>query len=1164
MKKLCLLIITVALALCLPLQAQQQSVGKILNPDGTIKAGTSGSYSAKGYKIATENGTGKPVLQKINSTFNWSTVGTQADNFIEAIAVNGTDVYAGGGFTTIGGISANRIAKWDGSTWSALGSGTTNGNVYSIAVSGTDVYVGGSFTTIGGISANRLAKWNGFTWSPLGSGANEKVFALAVQGSNIYAGGMFTSMGGAAHTGYIAKWDGSSWSAVSNVDGADGYVSTIAVNGTDVYAGGMFTSIGGVSAERIAKWDGSSWSALGTGANDEVRAIAVNGTDVYAVGVFTRIGGVDNTYYIAKWDGVTWSPLGSEANREFYAIAVSGSDVYAGGGFGIANYIAKWNGSSWQPIGSPSVNGVDNEVRCLAIQSATGSMFVGGLFTAVNGISDGAYFAKFTDSDNYFGYFGATTASAPANGTYVTGQNLDITVNFSKPVTVTGSPYLALTVGNNTAIHAVYVSGSATTALVFRYTVASGDFDANGIALNASIFLNGGTLKDVSNNDAALTFTLPSTTDILVNYTPSTFNWSALGAGANGYIYAIAVNGSDIYVGGDFTTIGGVSANHIAKWNGSNWSALGTGADADVFTIAVSGTDVYAGGYFTTIGGILANYIAKWNGSSWSEFGGADGFVYAITVHGSDVYAGGAFSMIDGVDANEIAKWDGASWSALGSGNTDGAVKAITVQGSDVYAGGDFTTIGGIPTKYIAKWNGSTWSALGNGTTNGVVCAIAVNGSDVYAGGEFTSMDGKPNIDRIAKWNGTSWSALGSGADDHVFTIAVSGSNVYAGGFFTTIGGVAANQIAKWNGSVWQPIGAAAVNGVNDAVFCLAKQSASGSMFAGGYFTAVNGISNGAYIAKFTDSDDNFGYVSPTTTGVSLPASGNFITGQNLDFTVNFNSVVTVTGSPYLTLTIGGKTVHAVYVSGSASSALVFRYTITAEDADADGIALSGSITLNGGTIQDIIGSNSTLTFTSPSTTGILVNNSSVVTNGTYVINVPTAKTNWEGGSYKYIEWKRTGGVVYGTVQIEYTTDGGATWNKVNKTPIAGLLRYSWQVPNVNSSNCKVRISNYVTKKVFDETDFPFTIHTANIAAKNYPNPFNPSTKITFGLENKSHVSLKVFNSIGQQVAELENKQLEAGTHEYEFNASRLTSGVYFYNLCVDGKSQVSKMILIK
>jgi hypothetical protein len=68
---------------------------------------------------------------------------------VVALAVSGSDVYAAGGFTTPGGGAGSRIIKWDGSSWSALGSGM-NHSVRALAVSGTDLYVGGDFTTAGG------------------------------------------------------------------------------------------------------------------------------------------------------------------------------------------------------------------------------------------------------------------------------------------------------------------------------------------------------------------------------------------------------------------------------------------------------------------------------------------------------------------------------------------------------------------------------------------------------------------------------------------------------------------------------------------------------------------------------------------------------------------------------------------------------------------------------------------------------------------------------------------------------------------------------------------------------------------------------------------------------------------------------------------------------
>jgi hypothetical protein len=119
------------------------------------------------------------------------------------LAISGGDLYAVGPFTTAGGGTANRIAKWNGSSWAALGSGLNNA-VYALAVSGSDVYAGGIFTTADGSAANYIAKWNGSTWTKLGSGMDKGVYALAMSGDDLYAGGSFTTAGEKV-SGYIAR-----------------------------------------------------------------------------------------------------------------------------------------------------------------------------------------------------------------------------------------------------------------------------------------------------------------------------------------------------------------------------------------------------------------------------------------------------------------------------------------------------------------------------------------------------------------------------------------------------------------------------------------------------------------------------------------------------------------------------------------------------------------------------------------------------------------------------------------------------------------------------------------------------------------------------------------------------------------------------------------------
>jgi hypothetical protein len=124
------------------------------------------------------------------------------NNSVEALAVAGTNLYAGGLFTKAGGNPATYIAQWNGSRWSAVGSGLY-GAVYALAVSGTNLYAGGWFTTAGGNAASYIAQWNGSRWSPLGSGVNSPVLALTVSGGTLYAGGDFTTSGTNV-SGYVA------------------------------------------------------------------------------------------------------------------------------------------------------------------------------------------------------------------------------------------------------------------------------------------------------------------------------------------------------------------------------------------------------------------------------------------------------------------------------------------------------------------------------------------------------------------------------------------------------------------------------------------------------------------------------------------------------------------------------------------------------------------------------------------------------------------------------------------------------------------------------------------------------------------------------------------------------------------------------------------------
>lgn len=400
------------------------------------------------------------------SDANWSNMNDGMDDTVLALAASGGDVYAGGRFETADVSDVYCIARWNGSSWSALGAGMDINRtfgarpvVHAIAVSDSEVYAAGEFSKAGDTPARNVAKWNGSEWSPLGSGlyhtaiAANWVRALAVSGSDLYAGGNFTMAGGSPAMG-IARWDGTNWSALGSGMNQYGSVFALAVSGSNVYAGGNFTSAGGSPANRIAKWNGNSWSPLGSGMDDTVTSLVVSDNDLYAGGSFTVAGG-SPAHRIAKWNGTSWSPLGLGMDGAVAALAVSGGSVYAAGdftratnsnGMAVTVYkLAKWDGSSWSALGS----GMDDAVSALVV-SVT-NLYAGGNFSMAGGKSSW-YTARAVlgDAPGYNRLTSTLLSGGEMQFSYVgyptTNYALDRTFNLSPPITWVGQQTNSMTI----------------------------------------------------------------------------------------------------------------------------------------------------------------------------------------------------------------------------------------------------------------------------------------------------------------------------------------------------------------------------------------------------------------------------------------------------------------------------------------------------------------------------------------------------------------------------------------------------------------------------------------------------------------------------------------------------------------------------------------------
>ncbi len=252
----------------------------------------------------------------------WSALGTGTSGPILELAFDtqGT-LFVGGIFTNAGGLAVNNIAKWQNSNWSALTDATTgvagiNNEVRSLAFdTNNNLYVGGNFDAAGSISTPRIARWNGTNWSALGTGTSGFVQAIAVADNYVYAGGNF-NLAGTKTANRIARWNltNSSWETLGF--GLSGSVNALAADGAFVYVGGDFETASDIeninkTVNNIARWStAKGWEALGpntkVGANSSIATMFLNTTrpkELSVGGNFSSAGGSTHNNF-AIWGEV--------------------------------------------------------------------------------------------------------------------------------------------------------------------------------------------------------------------------------------------------------------------------------------------------------------------------------------------------------------------------------------------------------------------------------------------------------------------------------------------------------------------------------------------------------------------------------------------------------------------------------------------------------------------------------------------------------------------------------------------------------------------------------------------------------------------------------------------------------------------------------------------
>ena len=198
---------------------------------------------------------------------------------------------------------------------------------------------------------------------------------------------------------------------------------------------------------------------------------------------------------------------------------------------------------------------------------------------------------------------------------------------------------------------------------------------------------------------------------------------------------------------------------------------------------------------------------------------------------------------------------------------------------------------------------------------------------------------------------------------------------------------------------------------------------------------------------------------------------------------------------------------------------------------------------------------------------------------GPFRVVSPNSNITWLGNSEQLIQWNVANTDVAPVnateVNIFLSLDGGYSWPIVliENTPNDGLEQVF--IPNMPTTEARivVKASNNIFFDICDEDliieDNPSSVDnnlvTSNfILLQNYPNPFNPTTKIIYSILQRSFVTLKVFDVLGNEVTTLVNEEKPAGEYEVEFDGSKLTSGVYLYQLEAGDFTHTTKMVLIK
>ena len=698
------------------------------------------------------------------------------------------------------------------------------------------------------LSAAEAATVNEALWTTDG-----EVNAVVTDGTTVYVGGNFSRVGPFAGSGIT--FDATSGALPANWPQVIGTVFASVPDGAGGwYIGGNFMYVGGVARDKLAHIlaDGSVSAfdpSLGPSTAARVSALALSGTTLYAGGTFSevnnnatpklreRLAAFDIT--VATNNATAFDPSPGGFGVSISSLVLSGTTLYAGGSFSEVNTnatpktrknlaafdttVATNNATAFDPS-------LDSTVFALALSGTR--LYAGGQFFQVNTNAT----AKTRQSLAAFDTTAATdnaTAFAPSvnntvyalalSGTtlYAGGYFYQVNTNATPKTRYNLAAFDTTVATDNATAFDPSVGGVYALALSGTTLYAGGDFTV----------VNANATPKARNYLAAFDTTL------------ATDNSTAFNPNVSGYAHTVAVQGSQVFAGGQFTMAGTwATRENLAAFDAATGQATdfdpspGGGSEAAVYALALSGTTLYTGGFFTVVNTSATpktrNSLAAFDtaaatdnatpfdpGVGYPRFGPRNPeSVYSLVVFGTTLYAGGRFTQ---VNTNATPKWRSglaAFDTTVATDNTtafdpspDGDVHALALSGTTLYAGGFFTQVNTNATPKtrnkltafdttLATNNATAFDPSLSGTypPSANVAALALSGTTLYAGGFFTlvNTNATPKMrsglgafdTTVATDNATTFDPSLSGTDPpSVSALALSGTTLFSGGSFTEV-----------------------------------------------------------------------------------------------------------------------------------------------------------------------------------------------------------------------------------------------------------------------------------------------------------------------------------------------------------------------------------------